>query len=120
MEISSSFTQLNASITRSSESPENAEQELNAFGIGAANNPKLQLSPQARILNEIDRINSIRQQELDEQLDEQNSADDESGEENSVSDYQAYVAETAEPASVKPPNYAQRALDLYLSVQNQS
>lgn len=121
MEISTTFAQLNASFTRPDENAENAERELNAFGIGAANRPEVELSPQARILNEIDRVNSARQEVLDEQLSEQSDTTTEEDEDSAtIATTEVFIPVSAEEPQSRTPNLAQRALDLYLSVQDQS
>ena len=119
MEISTSLAQLNVGLTRLSADQEPTEEEVNAFGIGAANRPQVELSPQARILNEINRVNSVRQDALDEQLTAQNNTE-EGGENTDPFNTDSFVTAEEERNAAATNSQNQRAIGLYQSIGNLS
>lgn len=71
MEITATISSMNAGISRNvTGTSEQEETRLNAFGIGEANRAEVELSPQARILQQTD----ANQRELRERLEEQRQA----------------------------------------------
>lgn len=66
MDIQSINPSLNAGLTRSSTNA-GAEERVNAFGIGPANRPEVELSPQARILQQNEQTQNERRQALEQQ-----------------------------------------------------
>lgn len=71
MEVTATISSINSGITRdTSNSSDQEETRLNAFGIGEANKTEVELSPQARILQQTD----ANQRDLSERLEEQRQA----------------------------------------------
>lgn len=67
MEVLSTNQTLNATINRNSANSDSAEGGLNAFGIGQANRPEVELSPQARILQQNEQLENERRDALERQ-----------------------------------------------------
>lgn len=78
MEIGAKSNLSNLSFSQSSPASEQQPQRPNAFGIGSANRPEVELSPQARILQQNEQnANNLReglQQQDDSASDENNPA----------------------------------------------
>jgi|GEM_PF-2769288 len=71
MEITATVSSINTGITTNATDPsEQEETRPNAFGIGEANRTEVELSPQARILQQTD----ANQRELSERLEQQRQA----------------------------------------------
>jgi hypothetical protein len=75
MEINTTANQLNAAIGPKTPIPKAEVEQLNAFGIGEANRPNVELSPQAQILQRNEQIQNQRQAQLDRQT-ERNQQND--------------------------------------------
>lgn len=96
-----------------------AEQPVNAFGIGQANQPEVELSPQARILQQ----NEANQQALSERLaearEEAQSDNDEQQQEQPEADNSGFVRVASSEGSAQKNNIpAERAAEVYRSIQS--
>lgn len=90
----------------------------NAFGIGSANRPEVELSPQARILQQNEETNRERQQALDENLrGDQNEQDDQEQEQQAISGND-FVRVSSSVGSAQRNNLTtERATEVYRSIQ---
>ncbi|BDX08238.1 hypothetical protein [Planctobacterium marinum] len=95
-----------------------AEQPVNAFGIGQANQPEVELSPQARILQQ----NEANQQSLSERLAqarEESQSDNDDQETESETDNSGFVRVASSEGSAQKNNIpAERAAEVYRSIQS--
>lgn len=116
MEVSATVTQLNAGFTRSNESAEETEEGLNAFGIGAANRPEIELSPQARILQQTEQNYLARQEAIDQAREERRQEQENDANENGA---ESFLPDTDTKGGLQRQNtYAERATELYRSIEN--
>lgn len=104
MDIPVTNTVINAGIRR--EATTSAGQEApNAFGIGAANQPEPQLSPQARILQQNEQQNRERQESF-EQNQEDNGRND------------GFIRVSGSEGSTQKGNLsAEKAAEIYRSIE---
>lgn len=118
LEISTTTNILNAGFSRdataSTLNSDNDTKPLNAFGIGQANQPEPNLSPQARILQQ----NDENQRALREGLEEaRENAQQESTEPET--DNSGFVRVASSEGSVQRNNLpAEKAAEIYRSVQS--
>lgn len=95
-----------------------AQQPVNAFGIGRANQPEVELSPQARILQQ----NEANQQQLSERLAEaREEAESQNNEqqEEPEQDNSGFVRVASSEGSAQRNNIpAERAAEVYRSIQS--
>lgn len=70
MEITATVESINAGISQTNRESTESDPRQNAFGIGSENKPEIELSAQARILQQVDQ----NQRELQERFDEQRAA----------------------------------------------
>lgn len=86
---------------------ETAEGSLNAFGIGSANKPEVELSPQARILQQNEAQQRERQESQNEEQDDSNAL---SGNE--------FVRVSSSVGSAQKNNLStEKATEVYQSIQ---
>lgn len=72
MEVSATTNVINAGINRNTSQAADAETQPNAFGIGNANRPEVELSPQARVLQQNDANQQNTRQQASQQRSESN------------------------------------------------
>ncbi|WP_026376339.1 hypothetical protein [Aestuariibacter salexigens] len=101
---------LNNTIRTTSTASTAQANEVNAFGIGRANQPDVELSPQARILQQNEQI----QQQRRESLEQRQSTDDDDAD-TSTNDY---VRVSSSVGAAQRNNLsAEEATELYRSIE---
>ena len=110
----SQTTSLNAGFQQDN----NSNLPVNAFGIGRANRPEVELSPQARILQQ----NEANQQALSDRLAKAREAqanDSQQQEQDSDNDNSGFVRVASSEGSAQKNNIpAEKAAEVYRSIQS--
>ena len=115
MEIRATNNLTNLSITPSTSSESTSESRPNAFGIGSANQPEVQLSPQARILQQNEQTQTERREAFDQQRQQNQNDDDEQTAVNSNSEF---VRVSSSIGSAQSNNLStEKATEIYRSIQ---
>lgn len=113
MEIRSTSETLNAGFSRTSEAAADSEERLNAFGIGAANQPEVELSPQARILQQNEQVQNERREALERQR-----AENEDNDEQPDTTTDAFVRVSSSVGTAQRSNLtSEAATELYRSIE---
>lgn len=113
MEIGVASNLTNLAIARNSGTAD-SEQSLNAFGIGRANQPEVELSPQARILQQNEQVQNERQQSLQQNL----TGDEDSNELDNVSGTEFVRVSSSVGSAARNNLSAERATEVYQSIQD--
>ena len=117
MEIRSTNSLANLSITSSGSSENTSESQPNAFGIGSANQPEVQLSPQARILQQNEQTENERREAFDQQR-QQDSNNDEENQQEAGSNSE-FVRVSSSVGSAQSNNLStEKATEIYRSIQD--
>lgn len=116
MEIgaANNITNFASSVARSNSTSASDDGQVNAFGIGSANQPTVELSPQARILqqneaSQSERASALGQDDPTEQQDEETS-------QTSGTDFVRISSSVG--SSSKSNLSTQRATEVYQSIQD--
>ncbi len=115
MEIgaANNITNFASSLARSNTTNADAEGEVNAFGIGSANQPDVELSPQARILQQNEANQSERASALGQ------DGPTEQQEEPSQTSGRDFVRVSSSVGSASRNNLSsERATEVYQSIQD--
>lgn len=110
MEIGNFATKPNLNLAQPRTSS-SAEQPVNAFGIGPANRPEVELSPQARILQQNEQVQNERRS----MLNQTRAADQEQPEQQINRDYVRVSSSVGSAASNNLSN--EKATEIYQSIQ---
>ncbi|MBE1300968.1 MAG: hypothetical protein GJ680_13800 [Alteromonadaceae bacterium] len=115
--VSSTNTSQTAALDSGFQQASDFSAPVNAFGIGQANQPEVELSPQARILqqNEDDQAQRVEQREAREaQAEEQENQQQEQEEQSG-----GFVRLSTSEGNVSRSNLeAQKAAEVYRTIQN--
>lgn len=111
MEVSATNNQINSALQLASEkSGEATAKPLNAFGIGQANKPEIELSPQGKILQQAELAQSVRQKSVD-QPKQQESAEQQDSNNN-------YIRVSSSIGNAQRNNLSgDQATELYRSIE---
>lgn len=114
MEIGAATNITNFASSLAKSDNANVEQELNAFGIGRANQPEVELSPQARILQQNEQTQNARSQASG-----QNAPADQEQEDSSQTSGTDFVRVSSSVGSTARNNLSSdRAAEVYQSIQD--
>lgn len=93
---------------------DDAPQKVNAFGIGNANKPEVELSPQAKILQQNEQTQAERRQSL-----EQNSQNNDESKQDSQTSGNDFVRVSSSVGSASSNNLTtEKATEVYRSIQD--
>ncbi|MDN4502159.1 hypothetical protein QX776_07080 [Alteromonadaceae bacterium BrNp21-10] len=110
MEISATNNIINSSIVPAAK---NVEAKINAFGIGQANQPAVELSPQAQILQQTEQ--SLKSAVQSANSDDKQSKKDES--DNAIAQEFVRVSSSIGKNSQSNALTSEQALDIYRSIE---
>ena len=114
MEIRATNGLDNLSIAQSRNNNSSSESRPNAFGIGSANQPEVELSPQARILQQNEQTQNERREALNR---DRNERDDE-GEQSNQTSGNDFVRVSSSVGSAQKNNLStDKATEVYRSIQ---
>lgn len=114
MQVTATVNSINTGISTDVSSDSAAESRPNAFGIGSANRPEVELSPQARILQQTDE----NQRSLRERFEENRENARQQQEENEPAERNnGYVrVSSSEGSSAKNNLSAEKAAEVYRAI----
>ena len=115
MEIRATNGLDNLSIAQSRNNNSSSESRPNAFGIGSANQPEVELSPQARILQQNEQTQNERREALSRDRDN----GEEDNEQRSSGSGNEFVRVSSSVGSAQKNNLStEKATEVYQSIQN--
>lgn len=114
MQVTATVNSINTGISKNVSSDSETESRPNAFGIGSANRPEVELSPQARVLQQTDE----NQRNLREQFEQQRENAQQSREdEEAVERNNGFVRVSSSEGSASKNNLsAEKAAEVYQAI----
>ncbi|UAA38316.1 hypothetical protein KIH87_16760 [Paraneptunicella aestuarii] len=115
MEVTATIGSINSGITKNTSVTAEAESRPNAYGIGSANRPEVELSPQARILQKADENQRTLREQFDEQRDKAKERTEKQQEQQQGSD--GFVRVSSSEGSAQKNNLsAEKAAEVYQAI----
>lgn len=117
MEIGGTNRLSNLSFSQPADTSGQGEQPPNAFGIGSANQPEVQLSPQARILQQTEQNQSELREGLENARNQENG-DSEENTQNELSGSEFVRVSSSVGTTARNNLSTERAAEVYQSIQD--
>lgn len=115
MEIRATNSLSNLKVTPSASNDNTSESRPNAFGIGSANQPEVQLSPQARILQQNEETQNQRRETFERQRADQR---EDEGDQPPTSNNEFVRVSSSVGSSQSNNLTTEKATELYRSIQD--
>ena len=123
MQVTPTVESINSGISRNTSGTAEAETRPNAYGIGSANRPEVELSPQARILQKTDENQrSLREQFEENQAQARDKAKDKAKErserqQEEIQSSSGYVRVSSSEGSAQKNNLSsEKAAEVYRAI----
>lgn len=114
MEVTATVGAINNGITRNADSSVESESRPNAFGIGSANRTEVELSPQARVLQQVDENQRSLREQFEQRREDTRQKDEE---QESVESNNGYVRVSSSEGSTQKNNLsAEKAAEVYQAI----